>query len=55
MTFHSWDEKQSRCLRGWWRNLVNELLIEGRDKDAVALFEEFDLDSDLKSEVFKLI
>ena len=55
MTFHSWDEKQSRCLWGWWRNLINELLIEGRDKDAVALFEEFDLDSDLKSEVFKLI
>ena len=55
MTFQSWDEAQARCLGGWWRNLINELLIEGRDKDAVALFEEFDLDGDLKNEAFKII
>ena len=55
MAFQSWDEKQARYLRGWWRNLINQLLIDGRDKDAIALFEEFDLDSDLKSEAFKLI
>ena len=55
MAIQSWDEKQSKQLRGWWRNLINQLLIEGRDKDAIALFEEFDLDSNLKQEAFKII
>ena len=55
MPFQSWDDKQAARLRGWWRNLIHHLLIEERDKDAIALFEEFDLDSDLKSEVFKMI
>ncbi|MGC6481984.1 MAG: hypothetical protein ACON4T_00225 [Synechococcus sp.] len=52
MGFESWKRHEALHLQAWWRNLINDHLINGRVNDAKALFEEFDLDRDLKQAAF---